>query len=752
MMLLQHTLNKILTRLRLWNNLVKLIGKSIEKVNISKKEGVIFMGKSNIIMDLCSKYKEYINNDLEDISDFKIENEMKNLKEKYQIESTDNLYEYKGELEKIIIQRIENISVHNINKKDISPEEDNEIRYKEQIGEIVSSVLLSDIIKQLYLEKRLLKEELTLHINIAETLRAHLGNGYYFDVKDTDWNKLFDYAIDLFYINPFSYSIMMGGLNPLIRSTKHLEKIGITYEIIGGKVVFSDESHSLIHSMLENKINNLGGIRTLIALFSKELTPRYHRKLDRYLIHRNKSTMGETSNVVRIPYNYLINICGKFLNTGLNIFTVKGMDYSYKEIIRLSSSYLTALDLQGHSVFEDLMVDYKNIPEYISNNIVFENIYIPTQYNPDFVLEVLDNLYRPAFEVANVKEYTFDEYLKVASVILKEYTYCSKITLKELISKTKIKRTVLTRILSHLSQHNQSINNEFEQILTPSNLFDRPLVLLDKDLYFLISPHFCGYSFIKVMDSILKRENVPALNRRLGEILEVYVKKKLEEKSFKYQSGHYSIDTPKTKGECDIVLETQDKIIFLEVKKSGLPDSFESGDDVDTLKSLGEGMVHAQKQILKHRVFLHKNGFIKLYEEQDILSPHTVLDWNNRRLISISLCLPEYGFLTNKSISSALLESLMFATYHAKDPEQEDKLSKLNKLSEQMVSIAQDLNEEDRKDVRSIYFDTLFRSLQQFLYSLKLSKNIDELIDYLTDEIYVVYGNLDFYTTLLNRI
>ena len=57
--------------------------------------------------------------------------------------------------------------------------------------------------------------------------------------------------------------------------------------------------------------------------------------------------------------------------------------------------------------------------------------------------------------------------------------------------------------------------------------------------------------------------------QKCGEILEVYIKKKLEEKNFKYQSGHYSIDTPETKGECDIVLETKNEIIFLEVKKRG---------------------------------------------------------------------------------------------------------------------------------------------------------------------------------------
>ncbi|NLY47052.1 MAG: hypothetical protein GX053_13835 [Tissierella sp.] len=53
--------------------------------------------------------------------------------------------------------------------------------------------------------------------------------------------------------------------------------------------------------MLENKIGNLGDIRTLIALFNKELMPKYNRKLDRYLIHRNKFIVGEIGNIEHAP-------------------------------------------------------------------------------------------------------------------------------------------------------------------------------------------------------------------------------------------------------------------------------------------------------------------------------------------------------------------------------------------------------------------------------------------------------------------
>lgn len=708
------------------------------------------MDKASVIMDIYTKYKKIINKHTVYISNDNIEKEIHKLNRKYSLDSSYKLHDPRYELKKTIEKKIKNIATYNINEDNISEEEVAKIEYyNQEIGEIVQSSVFIDISKQLYLEKHLLKNELTLHINIIYTLWAHLGNGYYFDIKDTDWDSLFDYSIDLFYINPFLQSTVAKDLNVLIRAAKYLKDKGIEFNIIEGKVILEDKSHLLVHSLLENMISNAGGLNVLLKLFNEELQPKYNLKLDRYLIHRNKSTTGENSKNIRVPYNYLINICGKNLDSGLKVFTIKGSNDIYKKIIQLSSYYLTVLELQGFSVFEDIIVNYKDIPRYISNNIIFENLYIPVQYNPTYILEILNNLYRSIFYKSKYKEFTFDEYYKVASVILKEYASCSRVTMNELITKTGIRKTILSRILIEISQSKDNINSDFTEILTPTNLFDKPLAFLKEDIYFLVSPYFCGYSFITVMHEILKRLKVPILNRELGMILEEYVKKELENKNFKYHSGHYSISNPNTRGECDIVLETNKEIIFLEVKKRGLPDTFKLGDDVEVLKSLGEGMLHAQKQILKHRVFLQKNGYMDIYKEQNESSPYTTLSWNSRRILSISICLPEYGFLTNKTISSIFLESLIFATYHARDQNQEYKLSKLNKLREQTMGLVEELREEDRKNAHIVFFNTLFRSVQQFLYVLKLSNDIDELIDYLSEEIYVTYGSLDFYTTLL---
>ena len=120
------------------------------------------------------------------------------------------------------------------NNENTSQEEISNIRSKEQVGQVVPSSIFIDLIKQLYLEKAT-KKELTLHINVVETLWAHLGNGYFFDVKGKDWNKLYEYAIDLFYVNPFLNSSIAENLAHLIGSVKYLRNKGITFEILEGK-------------------------------------------------------------------------------------------------------------------------------------------------------------------------------------------------------------------------------------------------------------------------------------------------------------------------------------------------------------------------------------------------------------------------------------------------------------------------------------------------------------------------------------
>lgn len=701
------------------------------------------------IIRICNFYKEFIDSHINDISVYDVKSKSKLIgkyEDDLEPELLLNTFNNNAMVNNNIVRKAKDMAVYNTNDENITSTENQDILVKEQKAEIISSSSFRIIIRHLKLEKNLDNKDLTLHIRILERLWSYIGNAYYYENKNLVWEELFKYSIDLFNTSTKIYSPIEYDIIQLTKSARYLRNLGAQIEIVAGKLILSEQSHILIHIRLEEMINHLGGIETLKRLFNQDLQNKYRSDIDRYLIHRNKTSFGNRKKINRIPYNYLINLCVKTLCSGITIITDIGKEILYSEITKLSSDYLTVLELQGYSVYEDMFIDYKKLPENIYKNIIFENLYIPVQYKPDFVLDMLDKLYRPYYDQCKCCEFKFDDYYKVAKIILKKYTFCSVITFEELRVKLGMNRKILRNILSEISENKGQINRSFNQILTSTDLFNKPLIRLDRDSYFIVSPHFCGYSFCEVMYQILKKVKGLMLDRKIGLKIEDYVRSKLESKNIKFCSGYYALNNEKDKGECDVVLETKKNIVFIEIKKRSLPDTFELGDDVEVLRSLGDGMLNAQKQILRHRIYLQKNGSMKLYEEQDESSSYSVLEWKDRRIVSISICLPEYGFLTSKTISAKILESLLIATYHARDPKKEEKLSKLNKLRDQIETLVGELREADRKNASEVFFDTLFRSLQQFVYVLDISSNVEELVEYLTRDIYISDGSMDFYS------
>jgi len=190
-------------------------------------------------------------------------------------------------------------------------------------------------------------------------------------------------------------------------------------------------------------------------------------------------------------------------------------------------------------------------------------------------------------------------------------------------------------------------------------------------------------------------------------------------------------------------------VIFIEIKKRPLPETFEECDDIALYRTLAGGMVTAQKQSLRHKNYLQSNGKFKLtFQSFDKLNKESVIQLNDRRVVCISICLPEYTFLTNKVISQKVLESLLTVTYHARDEKREKELNAINKISEEIRELV--LNSND--DKRYIFHDTLFRSMQQFLVALENSNNIDAFIDNLLEPIYIIDGSGDYYVQLAAKI
>lgn len=172
--------------------------------------------------------------------------------------------------------------------------------------------------------------------------------------------------------------------------------------------------------------------------------------------------------------------------------------------------------------------------------------------------------------------------------------------------------------------------------------------------------------------------------------------------------------------------------------------------DVKFLSHIGKSLIASQVQLGSHEIYIRKNNKINLrkYQSKKKSRGHLTKEiiLNNKRIERVSLTYQDYGFINSKAIVSEILELLIHVELHAIDPLRDselhdlrEKLNILMKQSEELLRVS-----ENPQRIRNIFFDILFRSLQQFWLALDRASNIDEFIDILLVDKYVSTGSNDF--------
>ena len=621
----------------------------------------------------------------------------------------------------------------------------------ENNGELFRSGIFNTLKRHLYLEKRLLNANNQIAISIITILSNHLGNLYYYETQGTALEKLFYHALMLYLSDSNCFEFKDAETISVVNSMKHLLALkNLKFEIKQGDIYLDNDSENIIQCKIENHIKYVGGIDFLKLLFANEIAPKYNKKIDRFLLHRNMKQLIRNINQLRVPYNYLIQLAIKHLDEiQCPLLTENGQHSKYDEAIRISSDYLNILNLQSYSTFGDILWNYENIPQKLSQNILFEKMFTPVQYCPDFVIRFIKGVYAPLFDDSKNIEYSFNEYFKFCEFIMDEKRTCVAYTFNEIKQATKLRKATLKNILDDVALGYDKVNTEYTHFLAKTNYRLKPLVKLKNNTYFLFSAYFNGFALCEVLYNKLKPYYKGDFNKLKGIHLENMIKSMFKEKSFCFHSGKYSIGNSENL-ECDLILEDDKRIIFIEIKNQPLLDGFELGDDVETLYYLGEGMIKAQKQCYRHIKWLKSMGKLIIKNEKSRLQYE--LSENGRQIICISVCSQEYLFLSNKTFSEPFLQSLLFATYHATDTNKEVRLNRLNTLRNELEQLVIDIHGTDNINVNQVFFNTLFRSAQQIFSCLTLSETLDDFIYHLTHPIHIMDGSGDVYHQLLTSM
>lgn len=621
--------------------------------------------------------------------------------------------------------------------------------------------LLRLIVKQLKLEHGINRKKNELHISILENLCAHFSGLIKFENDPRVLQEIFEYGIDLYNVCNESYGDNDYDIERMISAGKYMKNRGYCFNIVNGRIQFDNKIDLKIHLDIEAIIRNISGFETAKLIFVRELNKIYNQKYERYAISRKKYTLP-VDIMPTLPYNYLLQICMKYLfNPCIFIKTLshEEREQKYLELKKLSENYLTCLGLQNSSIYENLLIDFETLPHTLVKNMLYDKLVLVNQWKPKYIIELIESMFSEIYDNYRSWGYNLKEYLKVVKLILFNYSPCAIIQFDDVLGKINIKRKVLDEIFLDISHSTENVNKDFNCILGKTNFSNKPLIKIKEDEYFLLSPIICGFSFYEVLYNKCKSVNKNLLDRKQGYIFEKLIKMRLDKRNLPYKYGFYKFDSlgsgNKT-NECDLIIENDKKIVFIEIKKRPLSRTFEQADDIELLRSLGEGIVYSQRQALEHSIQLENKGNIVLFGSADLSEQKdsTVIEYNNRNIIRISLTLHEYGFLAYKTITEKFMQSLINCTYHTNDTQKEGRLQKLKNQQDKFRELITQIKKANEKPVelRSVFFHTVFRTLQQFLYSLDNCQNIQQLIDNITCDMLVYTGGMDFYSQLFYQL
>lgn len=525
----------------------------------------------------------------------------------------------------------------------------------------------------------------------------------------------------------------------IAHSIKWLKLKGFNISLEHGNVVISEKEHKRIGVAIDLRFKRLGliGLNAIMDL----LKPLFNASSKRYFFQR-------ISSAPLIPWGYLFRLSLKHLqNTKRKILWEKDL----LELVELAQNYSTVLSVQEYSQYDSLFQRPDTILEKMRSLVLGDQIYSIPQTDCDHIIDIT----RFIFSRIEVQDFSlpwkFDEYINVAETIssLRNNHYPIEFSSEDIFYNinNKVSLDVIEKILVDMSHNIDEINSGY---LTPfdsskCNQSFKPLVCLGDSAYLFLERNFFSFGFYEIASDEYRKIGVK--DSVVGDLLEDFISNKFSLSGIPFLTGEkYEItkaqqklfSTSRSMGECDFIVETDEVIIFIEVKKKILTRVAQSGNVTNISTDLIKSFANAQIQANWHEIILRNQGFIKFNSGK-------IIKLNGRNIEKISLSMFDYMALHDAVTIHQIMYSLVGRELVSNVESEKLQLKSINKaLSE--------LNEQYRLPELKIYlesnnafFNCRFFNLFHFIEILNNSHSKEDFKDAIWANRHVSTGEKDWF-------
>ena len=474
-------------------------------------------------------------------------------------------------------------------------------------------------------------------------------------------------------------------------AAKWFQDRGIQLRLEDGRRYFNDEDRKKIAQEIDDSVRMIGGSKFARLIF-EEMSQLYDPVSQRYRV--DSCTRSLTNyRYYQIPYAYLLNLCVKHLDSDPE--NVESANLFESQLVETAQFFASVHDVQPYNLWQHKIFYPVRVIPFLREKALYDRLFNFKQFDCSRLPDLIRKLFWFAYgKISDDLGFTPAQASILCNEIFNLHSGNQSLTIftsEELGRHSQIADPVIRyEILTTFSHDPKTINESF---LCPrdtaDNFWSKPLVRLDGQRYLLVNKAWCSWNCYEAIFQqliTLFGDEWRKVNEMVGSAFESYVHHIFRQKGVDCLSGKYKFGKGK-KRECDLVIETQNSIIFFELKKKALTKLAETGDDLALLVDAGCALLETQIQLIKHSISLRELGKLTFeYHE----SPQN-LELGSRKMALVSLSLHEFPAFQDTSNVGQILRFMSSSTFSAADSNESESavaaLKKLNEKCKDLISL-----------------------------------------------------------------
>lgn len=359
---------------------------------------------------------------------------------------------------------------------------------------------------------------------------------------------------------------------------------------------------------------------------------------------------------------------------------------------------------------------------------MYDNLYCFSQHNPKHIFQLTVGVFRiflPDFPSLKI-------YLDIYSAAFGTYKIGKKLRLSlkfflDMLLRSH-PRAAITAALQQLSFGNLEINSGYcyPEDMEKLSFYKKPFIF-DGNNFVCLNLNFFSAGFYSSIYDVSEKQGITSSDigdsaeEYLAELFQIHGVSLFPEKKYKISGTvRKKLAINKREGECDFIIETENTIVFLELKKKPLTAQARAGDIVQATLDLSTSLFHGLAQTGWHELILRS-------EKEIVFENGAKLSLNNRKIERVAVSLSEFFSIDDSNFVHELLRNLIGARISSIEEEIPSKIHKY--LDELNFQYETEFFKSEYNDLKNRFWNCSFFSIEQLMVILNHSTGNSSFCD-----------------------